>query len=175
MGFRKCGSNNVPESAREVFFKELRSGSSQSAAATVAGVSHQTGSQWARAAGIPADLQHRGVRYPAVVREAFWAAMRSGASTIEAAVIAGVIERFFPAAHRLKPRDVVQNFEETVVLEMDLRLEAAAAPAAVPAAQRTKRKKQVPRGNTKHKKDLRRERYASAARVATIFMLKGEE
>ena len=92
MGFRKCGSNNVPESAREVFFKELRSGSSQSAAATVAGVSHQTGSQWARAAGIPADLQHRGVRYPAVVREAFWAAMRSGASTIEAAVIAGVSE-----------------------------------------------------------------------------------
>ena len=41
--------------------------------------------------------------------------------------IAGVIERFIPAAHRLKPRDVVQNFEETVVLEMDLRLEAAAA------------------------------------------------
>ena len=41
--------------------------------------------------------------------------------------IAGLIERFFPAAHRLKPRDVVANFEETVVLEMDLRLEAAAA------------------------------------------------
>ena len=92
MGFRKRGSNDVPECAREVFFEELRSGSSQSAAATAAGVSHQTGSKWARAAGIPADLRHRGTRYPAAVHEAFWAAMRSGASTIEAAVIAGVSE-----------------------------------------------------------------------------------
>jgi len=37
--------------------------------------------------------------------------------------------------------------------------------------QRTKRKRSVPRGNTKHKKDLRRERYASAARVATMYLL----
>jgi hypothetical protein len=38
---------------------------------------------------------------------------------------------------------------------------------------RTKRKRQVPRGNTKHKKDLRRERYASPARVARRYAEKG--
>ncbi|MEE2689676.1 MAG: 2-polyprenylphenol 6-hydroxylase [Pseudomonadota bacterium] len=41
--------------------------------------------------------------------------------------IANLVEKFFPAARRLKPRDVVRSFEETVRLEMDLRLEAAAA------------------------------------------------
>nr|WP_197503425.1 IS30 family transposase [Mycobacterium sp. E740] len=92
MGFRKQGSKEVPESAREVFLEALRSGMSQSAAATVAEVSHQTGSKWARAAGLSADLRHRGVRYPVAVREAFWSAMRSGSSPIEAAVIAGVSE-----------------------------------------------------------------------------------
>jgi IS30 family transposase len=92
MGFRKHGSKEVPESAREVFLESLKSGLSQSAAATVAEVSHQTGSKWARAAGIPANLRHRGVRYPAAVRDAFWAAMRSGSSPSEASVIAGVSE-----------------------------------------------------------------------------------
>jgi len=92
MGFRKHGSKEVPESAREVFLESLKSGLSQSAAATVAEVSHQTGSKWARAAGIAANLRHRGVRYPAAVREAFWAAMRSGSSPSEASVIAGVSE-----------------------------------------------------------------------------------
>ena len=92
MGFRKRGSNDVPESARADFLVALGSGLSQSAAATVAGVSHQTGSKWAKDAGIGADLRHRGVRYPAAVREAFWTAMRSGASPLEASVIAGVSE-----------------------------------------------------------------------------------
>ena len=37
------------------------------------------------------------------------------------------LEGFFPALRRLKPVEIVRNFEETVTLEMDLRLEAAAA------------------------------------------------
>jgi ubiquinone biosynthesis protein len=40
---------------------------------------------------------------------------------------ARLIERFLPEARRLKPVEVVRNFEETVALEMDLRMEAAAA------------------------------------------------
>ena len=92
MGFRKRGSKSVPESAREVFLEALKSGLSQSAAATLAEVSHQTGWKWARSAGIPADLRHRGIRYPAAVREAFWAAMKSGSSPGQASVIAGVSE-----------------------------------------------------------------------------------
>ena len=92
MGFRKRGSKDVPGSARGVFLEALRSGLSQSAAATVAEVSHGTGSKWARAAGIPVELRHRGARYPAAVREAFWAAMKSGSSPSEASVISGVSE-----------------------------------------------------------------------------------
>ena len=92
MGFRKHGSKDVPEAARGVFLEALKSGLSQSAAATVAGVSHQTGSKWARSAGIAADLRHCGIRYPAPVREAFWAAMASGSSVVEASMIAGVSE-----------------------------------------------------------------------------------
>src|SRR4029453_6400344 len=92
MAFRKHGCKQVPESAREDFLEALRSGLSQSAAATVAGGSHLTGCRWAKAAGVPASLKHRGIRYPAAVREAFWAAMRSGASPTQAAVIAGVSE-----------------------------------------------------------------------------------
>ncbi|WP_319452452.1 MULTISPECIES: IS30 family transposase [unclassified Mycobacterium] len=93
MGFRKHGCNQVPESAREEFLEALRSGLSQSAAAAVAGVSHQTGSTWARAAGVAANLEHRGIRYPAAAREAFWAAVTSGASPTQGAVIAGVSEQ----------------------------------------------------------------------------------
>lgn len=92
MGFRMHGSKDVPASARGVFLEAVRSGSSRSAAATLAGVSRKTGSRWARTEGIPVDSRHHGVRYPLVVREAFWAAMTSGASVIEAAVIAGVPE-----------------------------------------------------------------------------------
>jgi IS30 family transposase len=93
MGFRKHGCNQVPESALEDFLEALRSGLSRSGAAAVAGVSHQTGSKWARAAGVAANLEHRGIRYPAAAREAFWAAMRSGSSSTQAAVIAGVSEQ----------------------------------------------------------------------------------
>jgi IS30 family transposase len=92
MGFRKHGSKDVPESARGVFLKALRSGVSQSAAATVAGVSHSTGHKWAKAAGVAANLKHRGIRYPVKVKDAFWAAVKAGASPAEAAVIAGVSE-----------------------------------------------------------------------------------
>jgi IS30 family transposase len=93
MGFRRHGCNQVPESAREEFLEALRSGLSQSAAATVAGVSHQTGSKWARTAGVAANLGHRGIRYPAATREAFWSALTSGASPPQAAAIAGVSEQ----------------------------------------------------------------------------------
>ena len=92
MGFRKHGSKDVPESARGVFLEALRSGLSQSAAATVAGVSHRTGWRWAKAAGIAADTKHRGRRYSAAAREGFWAAMHSGASVTQASVGAGVSE-----------------------------------------------------------------------------------
>ena len=92
MAFRRQGCKEVPESAREDFLEALRSGLSQSAAATVAGVSHTTGCKWAKAAGVAANLQHRGIRYPAAVREAFWAAMHSGATPTQGAVIAGVSE-----------------------------------------------------------------------------------
>jgi transposase, IS30 family len=92
MGSGKHGRKLVPESAREDFLDALRSGLSQSAAATLVGVTHTTGHKWAKAAGVPANLKHRGVRYPAAVREVFWAAMKSGASPMQAAVIAGVSE-----------------------------------------------------------------------------------
>ena len=92
MAFRKRGCTQVPESARGVFLEALGSGLSQSWAATVAGVSHTTGHKWARAAGVPAQVRHRGIRYPAAVRETFWAAVRSGASPAQAAVLAGVSE-----------------------------------------------------------------------------------
>ena len=92
MGFRRQGSKDVPGGAREVFLGALRSGLSQSAAATVAGVSHSTGHLWAKAAGVPANLKHRGTRYPRAAQESFWQAVYSGASVSDAAVIAGVSE-----------------------------------------------------------------------------------
>jgi transposase, IS30 family len=92
MGFRKQGSKEVPDSARRDFLEALNSGLSQSAAATVAGVSHSTGSVWAKAAGHRAVSRNFGIRHSAAAREAFWVAMRSGADTAAAAVIAGVSE-----------------------------------------------------------------------------------
>jgi ubiquinone biosynthesis protein len=41
--------------------------------------------------------------------------------------LARLVERFLPEARRLKPVEVVRNFQDTVALEMDLRMEAAAA------------------------------------------------
>ncbi|MDP6927370.1 MAG: AarF/UbiB family protein, partial [Rhodospirillales bacterium] len=41
--------------------------------------------------------------------------------------IAALVERTCPEMRRLKPVEVIETFEETVRLEMDLRLEAAAA------------------------------------------------
>jgi IS30 family transposase len=92
MAFRKQGSNEVPESAREDFLEALRSGLSQSGAATVAGVSRTTGNKWAKVAGHQSTTKHRGIRHSAAVREVFWVAMRSGSSPTEAAVLAGVSE-----------------------------------------------------------------------------------
>jgi ubiquinone biosynthesis protein len=40
--------------------------------------------------------------------------------------VAGLIERFVPSSRRLKPVEVVETLERTVLLEMDLRFEAAA-------------------------------------------------
>jgi transposase, IS30 family len=90
VGFGEQGSKDVPGAAREVFLEALRSGLSQSSAATVAGVSHQRGSKWARAAGVPANLKHRGTRYPTAARQAFWSAMKAGESIGQAALMAGV-------------------------------------------------------------------------------------
>ena len=41
-------------------------------------------------------------------------------------LVAGLIERFQPAARRLRPRAVVETLERSVALEMDFRMEAAA-------------------------------------------------
>jgi transposase, IS30 family len=92
MGFRRSGSKEVPESAYEDVLAAVRSGLSPAAAATVAGVSATTGYKWARAAGWKAGGGHTGIRYSAAVREAFWAAMKSGSSTAQAARSAGVSE-----------------------------------------------------------------------------------
>ncbi|MBE3133382.1 MAG: IS30 family transposase [Acidobacteria bacterium] len=87
---RRPGGQPAAESVREKFFTALRSGLSPTAAATMAGVSHTAGLKWAKAAGLQTDEEFRGKRYSPSVREAFWAAMRSGYSVIEAAVIARV-------------------------------------------------------------------------------------
>jgi IS30 family transposase len=91
MGFRRQGQL-VPESARGVFVEALSSGLSRSAAATVAGVCRETGRRWAEAAGYEPLTKHFGVRYSAAAREAFWAAMKAGASVSQAALGAGVSE-----------------------------------------------------------------------------------
>ena len=41
--------------------------------------------------------------------------------------LAGLLERTFPATRRLKPVEVIETFRESVLMEMDLRFEAAAA------------------------------------------------
>jgi IS30 family transposase len=92
MGFRRHGGKEVPECAHEEVLAALKSGLSPAAAATVAGISATTGYVWARAAGWKAGGGHTGIRYSAAVREAFWAAMKSGSSTAQAAQIAGVSE-----------------------------------------------------------------------------------
>jgi transposase, IS30 family len=76
---------------REEFWKALRSGLSPTAAATVAGVSGATGRKWAKAGGYQRDPKHCGTRY-ASARDDFWAAVRSGMSPTDAAVVAGVSE-----------------------------------------------------------------------------------
>ena len=89
MAFRRQGEP-APESARGMFFEALKSGLSRSAAATVAGVSQQTGSKWARIAGHVVVTEHYGIRYSSAVRETFWTALRSGASVEQAALSSGV-------------------------------------------------------------------------------------
>nr|WP_233432205.1 IS30 family transposase [Mycobacterium shinjukuense] len=77
---------------REKFWKALQSGLSPTAAATVAGVAGLTGRKWAKAAGYQTNPKHYGIRYSAEVRDAFWEALRTGATPTQAAVIAGVSE-----------------------------------------------------------------------------------
>jgi IS30 family transposase len=92
-GFRGRGvpaGGKLPESVRESFWEAVRSGLTPTAAATIAGVSGDTGRQWARDAGYRSSPQQRGHKYSKSVRESFWAAMASGATPLEAAVTAGV-------------------------------------------------------------------------------------
>jgi transposase, IS30 family len=117
MGFRKHGSKEVPESAHEDVLAAVRSGLSPAAAATVAGVSATTGYKWARAAGWKAGGGHTGIRYSAAVREAFWAAMRSGASTAQAARIAGVSE--MSAVIWVKQAGYVPRTPALAIVEID--------------------------------------------------------
>jgi transposase, IS30 family len=94
-GFRGRGvpaGGRLPESVRESFWEAVRSGLTPTAAATTAGVSGATGRQWAQDAGYRSSPQQRGYKYPKSVRESFWAAMRSGATPLQAAVTAGVSE-----------------------------------------------------------------------------------
>jgi transposase, IS30 family len=117
MGFRKHGSKEVPESAHEDVLAAVRSGLSPAAAATVAGVSATTGYKWARAAGWKAGGGHTGIRYSAAVREAFWAAMRSGASTAQSARIAGVSE--MSAVIWVKQAGYVPRTPALAIVEID--------------------------------------------------------
>jgi transposase, IS30 family len=117
MGFRKHGSKEVPESAHEDVLAAVRSGLSPAAAATVAGVSATTGYKWARAAGWKAGGGHTGIRYSAVVREVFWAAMRSGASTAQSARIAGVSE--MSAVIWVKQAGYVPRTPALAIVEID--------------------------------------------------------
>ncbi|HZE15534.1 MAG TPA: IS30 family transposase, partial [Mycobacterium sp.] len=67
-------------------------GLSPTAAATVAGVSGPTGRQWANNAGYQTCAKHHGIRYSQQVKDAFWQALRAGATPTQAAVAAGVSE-----------------------------------------------------------------------------------
>jgi IS30 family transposase len=94
-GFRGRGvpaGGKLPASVWERFWTAVRSGLTPTAAATVAGVSGSTGRQWAQDVGYRSSPRERGRKYPKSVRESFWAATRSGATPLEAAVSAGVSE-----------------------------------------------------------------------------------
>jgi transposase, IS30 family len=94
VAFRGHGVKLDVESAvsvREEFWKALGSGLSPTAAATVAGVCGATGRKWAKAGGYQANPKHCGIRY-SQVKEAFWAALRSGMTPTQAAVAVGVSE-----------------------------------------------------------------------------------
>ena len=94
-GFRGHGVHLDVESAgsvREGFWKALAWGLSPTAAATVAGVSGATGRKWAKAAGYQSNPKHCGTRYSQQVKEAFWAAVRSGMTPTQAAVVGGASE-----------------------------------------------------------------------------------
>jgi IS30 family transposase len=92
MGSRVLGSRGVPESVRERFWAALNLGLSPTAAATVAGVHGATGRAWAKTAGYQTNPKHYGIRYSQATRDRFWEAMHSGATVIEASVIAGMSE-----------------------------------------------------------------------------------
>ncbi len=95
MGFRGSGVHLDAESAalvREEFWKVLASGLSPTAAATVVGVCGATGRKWAKAGGYQTNPKHCGIRYAQPVKEAFWAALRSGMSPAQAAAATGVSE-----------------------------------------------------------------------------------
>ncbi len=94
VAFRGSGVKLDVESAalvRERFWEALGSGLSPTAAATVAGVCGATGRKWARAAGYQTNPKHCGTRY-SQVKGAFWAALRSGMTPTQAAVVVGVSE-----------------------------------------------------------------------------------
>ena len=94
-GFRRRGrprGGRASDEVRERFWEAMRSGLSPTAAATVAGVDGSTGRYWAAKAGWPSDPQHRLIRYGKDVKDAFWAALRTGASVIDASLAAGVPE-----------------------------------------------------------------------------------
>jgi IS30 family transposase len=82
----------LPESVREGFWEALRLGLSPTAAATVVGVAGATGRKWAKDAGYQTNAKHYGIRYSRATRDAFWGAVRSGASPVRAAVACGVSE-----------------------------------------------------------------------------------
>jgi IS30 family transposase len=94
-GFRRRGlpaGGRLPESVRQEFWEALRSGLSPTAAATVVGVAGATGRKWAKDAGYQTNTKHYGIRYSQATRDAFWEAVRSGASPTQAAVAVGVSE-----------------------------------------------------------------------------------
>jgi transposase, IS30 family len=95
VGFRGHGVRldaAVAALVREEFRNALESGLSPTAAATVAGVSGATGRRWAKAGGYQSNPTHRGTRYSRQVKEMFWAAVHSGTTPAQAALLVGVSE-----------------------------------------------------------------------------------
>ena len=84
------GRPGPPPGRREAFCEVLATGVAPAVAAAMVGVARSSADKWARETGYTTNRSHFGIRYSQAVRDAFWEAMRSGATEREAAGRAGV-------------------------------------------------------------------------------------